>query len=200
MKPQRDDLLVWIDLETTGLDVDDCMHGVHKHKILEIGMHITDSQFNIIDSGFEIVIHHDKKDLLPLMSEFVLNMHTENGLLEKVKNSTVSLDQAQTMMKMYLESYNIAPKSSPICGNNVSFDKNFLDAQMPEFTSMLHYRKIDISSLKEIVKRVRPEVADLVQKQGKHRGLEDIVESINELKLYQQYLFPSLDNSHKLKF
>lgn len=194
MTEKRNDLLIWIDLETTGLDVDYNMLGVQKHKILEIGMHITDSQFNIIDPGFEIIIHHDKSDLAKVMSDFVLNMHTQSGLLEKVENSTVSLKQAETMMKMYVDSYNIEAKSSPICGNNVSFDKNFLDAQMPEFSQILHYRKIDVSSIKEVVKRLRPEIADLVQKQGKHRGLDDIKESINELKIYQEHLFLAQPN------
>lgn len=194
MSEKRNDLLVWIDLETTGLDTDFNMLGVQKHKILEIGMHITDSQFNIIDPGFEIVIHHSKADLAEVMDDFVVNMHTKSGLLEKVENSTVSLKQAETMMKMYVESYNIESKSSPICGNNVSFDKNFLDAQMPEFSQILHYRKIDVSSIKEVVKRLRPEVADLVQKQGKHRGLDDIKESIKELKIYQENLFMAQPN------
>lgn len=202
MNEKRSDLLIWIDLETTGLDIDFNMLGVQKHKILEIGMHITDSQFNIVDSGFEVIIHHDKSTLSELMNDFVLDMHTQSGLLDKVEKSTISLEQAQTMMKAYVDSYNIETKSSPICGNNVSFDKNFLDAQMPEFSQILHYRKIDVSSIKEVVKRLRPEIADLIQKQGKHRGLDDIKESIAELKIYQQHLFmaePSanFDNNHK---
>lgn len=185
----RTDLLIWIDLETTGLDVADNMQGVHKHKILEIGMHITDSQFNIIDKGFEIVIHHREQNLKAVMNDFVTKMHTESGLLEKVKNSDYSLKMAEKMMLDYVKSFNIAPKSSPICGNNVSFDKNFLDAQMPEFSKMLHYRKIDVSSLKEIATRVYPDIAALVDKPYKHRGLDDIQESIKELKFYQQHIF-----------
>jgi len=185
----RTDLLIWIDLETTGLDVAENMQGVHKHKILEIGMHITDSQFNIIDKGFEIVIHHREQNLKAVMNDFVTKMHTESGLLEKVKNSDYSLKMAEQMMLDYVKSFNIAPKSSPICGNNVSFDKNFLDAQMPEFSKMLHYRKIDVSSLKEIAARVYPDIAAQVDKPYKHRGLDDIQESIKELKFYQQHIF-----------
>lgn len=185
----RKDLLIWIDLETTGLDVADNMQGVHKHKILEIGMHITDSQFNIIDKGFEIIIHHREQNLKAVMNDFVTKMHTESGLLEKVKNSDYSLKMAEQMMLDYVKSFNIAPKSSPICGNNVSFDKNFLDAQMPEFAQMLHYRKIDVSSLKEIATRVYPDIAAQVDKPYKHRGLDDIQESIKELKFYQQHIF-----------
>lgn len=190
-KSLRQDLLVWIDLETTGLDTADNMQGVQKHKILEVGMHITDSQFNIIDKGFEIVIHHREQNLKAVMNDFVTKMHTESGLLEKVKNSHYSLAMAEQLMIDYLKSFDIAPQSSPICGNNVSFDKNFLDAQMPEFTKMLHYRKIDVSSLKEITKRLYPDIAAQVDKPYKHRGLDDIQESIKELKFYQQHIFIS---------
>jgi len=201
----RTDLLIWVDLETTGLDVADNMHGVHKNKILEVGMHITDKDFNIIDKGFEIVIYHREKDLLPLMNDYVIDMHTKSGLLEKVKQSPYDLKTAQQMMVDYVKSFNIKPGSSPICGNNVSFDKNFLDAQMPEFAKLLHYRKIDVSSFKEVVTRLYPEVAAQLDKPYKHRGLDDIQESIKELKFYQAHIFapqaaePEVSNSRKMK-
>lgn len=197
---KRKDLLIWVDLETTGLDVADQMQGVHKHKILEVGMHITDSKLNIIDKGFEIIINHKKEDLEAVMNDFVKDMHTKSGLLDKVYNSSFPLAVAEKMMVAYIESFNIEPKSSPICGNNVSFDKNFLDAQMPEFAKLLHYRKMDVSSFKEFVTREYPEVGDMVQKQMKHRGLEDIKESIDELKLYKQYVFiPTNEVQQELK-
>lgn len=185
----RNDLLVWVDLETTGLDQEDQMKGVHKHKILEVGMHITDSNFNVIDKGFEVVIHHKKSDLLPLMNEYVTNMHTVNGLLDRVENSRYSLRMAEKMMMEYLKAHNVKPESSPLCGNNISFDKNFLKAQMPDFTSLLHYRIIDISTLKEIFWRQSPEIAAELVKGNKHRGLEDIQDSIRELKFYQEKFF-----------
>lgn len=189
MTNQREDLLVWIDLETTGLDCDNHMMGVQKHKILEVGMHITDSNYNIIDEGLSLIIHHDKTALNGLMNDYVLNMHTENGLLDKVETSTVSLYEAQDLMIKYLKDFNISPQSSPICGNNVGFDKNFLDAQMPNFSGLLHYRKIDVSTLKEIARRQYPEVFKLIQKSANHRALDDIKESIQELQIYQNYLF-----------
>ena len=185
----RTDLLIWIDLETTGLDVSDNMMGMHKHKIVEIGMHITDQYFNIIDEGFEVVVHHPKDELAKVMNEYVTNMHTKSGLLERIEQSNMSLAHAEQMMIDYVAGFNIAPKSSPICGNNVSFDKNFIDAQMPSFAKLLHYRKIDVSSIKEIVSRQYPTVAAQVLKPNKHRGLDDIKESIKELKLYMSTVF-----------
>ena len=186
---KRKDLLIWVDLETTGLDLDDSMRGVHKHKILEIGIHITDSYYNIIDDGLEIIVHHDKEVIEPLMIEYVKNMHESNGLLEKVEKSTISLQEAEKMIVDYINSYNIEPGSSPICGNNVGFDKNFIDAQLPQFSKFLHYRKIDVSSLKEIVRRQYPEVLELVKKEANHRALDDIKESIKELITYQENVF-----------
>lgn len=195
----RDDLLIWVDLETTGLDVADNMMGMHKHKIIEVGMHITDINFNIIDKGFEIVINHKEEDLLNLMNDFVKDMHTKSGLLDKIKSSPFSLKMAETLMLDYVNSFNIKPQSSPICGNNVGFDKNFIDAQMPEFAKMLHYRKIDVSSIKEIVTRQYPEVASKLEKPYKHRGLEDIQDSIREMKFYQEHVFVKNKNKPKMK-
>ena len=187
--PLIGDLLIWIDLETTGLDVANNMMGMHTHKILEVGMHITDKYFNIIDKGFEVIINHKEADLLAVMNDYVKDMHTNSGLLQKVLNSPFSLRMAEKMMLDYVSEFNIAPGTSPICGNNVGFDKNFIDAQMPEFAKMLHYRKIDVSSVKEIVWRQYPEIAAELEKPNKHRGLDDIQESIKEMKFYQKRIF-----------
>ncbi len=198
---KRKDLLIWIDLETTGLDCDNQMKGVQIHKILEIGMHITDSNFNIIDNGLEIIVHHNEKELEGLMAPVVKEMHERNGLLEKVKKSSVSLKEAEKMMLDYVNSFNIEEKTSPICGNNVGFDKNFIDAQMPEFSKFLHYRKIDVSSFKEFAFRQFPEVKELINKKGSHRALGDIVESIEELRKYQEQIFiPKKEINNKVKF
>jgi len=180
----RSDLVIWIDLETTGLDVDDNMRGMHKHKIIEIGMHITDENYNVIDKGFEVVIHHEKETILPLMNDYVTNMHTTSGLLDRIEQSTVTLEMAEQMMIDYINSFNIEHGKCPIAGNNVSFDKNFIDAQMPAFAKVLHYRKLDVSSFKILAWHQFPKEAEQVVKQMKHRGLEDIQESIAELKHY----------------
>jgi oligoribonuclease len=180
----RTDLLIWVDLETTGLDVSDNMRGMHNHKILEIGMHITDKDYNIIGEGFEVVIHHEKEEILPLMNDYVVNMHTENGLFDRIEKSTVTLAAAEQMMLDYVNSFSIKHGVCPIAGNNVGFDKNFIDAQMPAFAKVLHYRKLDVSSFKIVAWNNFPEEAAQVVKQMKHRGLEDIQESIAELKHY----------------
>lgn len=185
----RKDLLIWVDLETTGLDIADKLSGAQYHKILEVGIHITDSQFNIIDEGFEVVIHHDVEEAKALTNDYVRNMHITSGLWDRVDQSTVSLEQAEELMLAYIAKFNIAPKSSPICGNSVSLDRNFIMAQMPKFADVLHYRIIDVSTIKEIVWRVKPEVGAMVKKQEKHRGLEDIKESIAEYKIYEEFFF-----------
>jgi len=185
----RKDLLIWVDLETTGLDIADKLSGAQYHKILEVGIHITDSKFNIIDEGFEVVIHHDVEEAKTLTNDYVRNMHITSGLWDRVDQSTVSLEQAEELMLAYISKFNIAPKSSPICGNSVSLDRNFIMAQMPKFADVLHYRIIDVSTIKEIVWRVKPEVGAMVKKQEKHRGLEDIKESIAEYKVYEEFFF-----------
>lgn len=185
----RKDLLIWVDLETTGLDIADKLSGAQYHKILEVGIHITDSQFNIIDEGFEVVIHHDVEEAKALTNDYVRNMHITSGLWDRVDQSTVSLEQAEELVLAYIAKFNIAPKSSPICGNSVSLDRNFIMAQMPKFADVLHYRIIDVSTIKEIVWRVKPEVVAMVKKQEKHRGLEDIKESIAEYKIYEEFFF-----------
>lgn len=185
----RKDLLIWVDLETTGLDIADKLSGAQYHKILEVGIHITDSKFNIIDEGFEVVIHHDVEEAKALTNDYVRNMHITSGLWDRVEQSTVSLEQAEELMLAYIAKFNIAPKSSPICGNSVSLDRNFIMAQMPKFADVLHYRIIDVSTIKEIVWRVKPEVGAMVKKQEKHRGLEDIKESIAEYKIYEEFFF-----------
>jgi len=185
----REDLLIWIDLETTGLDVANGMQGVRQHKILELGLHLTDSQFNIIDDGLELVIHHDLNDLLPLMNDYVKDMHTANGLFDRVFASTTTLHDAEIQVMNYLAKFGYVAGSSPLCGNNVGFDGGFIAAQMPNLSKIFHYRKIDVSTIKEVVKRLNPDLAAQVQKAAKHRGLADIKESVAEFKLYQQNFF-----------
>lgn len=182
---ERTDLLIWCDLETTGFDNDFKNTGSTKHKILEIAIHITDSQLNVIDQGLKIVIHHDINDLIPLMDDKVLGMHTQSGLLNEVKKSSTTLEQAQKEVINYFKKFDIKPKSSPLCGNNISFDKNFIDAQMSEFSNYLHYRKIDVSSFKELFSRLYSDSFEHMPKRLAHRGLDDIKESIKELKSYK---------------
>lgn len=122
-------------------------------------------------------------------------------LIEKIKVSPFSLAMAEQMMLDYVKDFDIAPGSSPICGNNVGFDKNFINAQMPTFAKMLHYRKIDVSSFKEVAWRQYPEIAAKLEKPNKHRGLDDIQQSIKELKFYLNNIFiaPAVKVDEKLE-
>lgn len=192
------DLLVWVDLETTGLDEEFAMQGMHKHKILEVGLHITDSQFNIVDEGLELVIHHNEAEILTLMCDYVRNFHTQNGLLERVKQASLDIPTAEKLMIEYLEKHGVEPGKSPICGNSVALDKNFLLAQMPTFCKQLHYRKMDVSSFKEVLNRLYPEKANY-EKKGGHRALGDIKESIAEMKFYMENFLPPVELTKKLK-
>lgn len=191
MKLLRNDLLIWIDLETTGLDLDRQMLGCRKHFILEIGLHITDSNFNIIDDGINLIIKQDTTLIQLISDPKAFEFHKESGLLDLVSTSNLTLIEAEKYILNYLHSYNIQAKSSPICGNNVSFDKNFIDAQMPNLAEFFHYRKIDVSSFKEVFNRLHPENAKIIKKRLKHRALDDIKESINEFKTYQSLYFKS---------
>jgi oligoribonuclease len=191
-KNVNNDKLIWVDLETTGLDLDDRMHGCIDHCILEVGVHLTDTSFNIIDEGLQIVIHHPAEYMDMKMIPFVKEMHTNNGLLDMVKTSVISTALADMMIVRYLEKHNVPKGVSPICGNSVSFDKNFIAAQMPEFMEFLHYRKIDVSSFKEVARNLMPEVALLVdqlkQHNHGHRALDDIKMSINEMQIYRDHM------------
>lgn len=127
------------------------------------------------------------------MNDFVKDMHTNNGLLDDVQRSVISTHLADTMVARYLEEHNVPKGKSPICGNNVGFDKNFINAQMPLLSEFLHYRKIDVSSFKEVTRRLTPLVSSLVDnlKCGpqNHRALDDIKMSIAEMVIYKNELY-----------
>lgn len=189
-----DELLIWIDLETTGFDTDFEGRGCHIHRILEIGLHITDSKLNIIDEGIQIPIYHDYNNIKDLMDNIVVNMHTKSGLFEDVKKSNFNLEQAEQEILIYLSQYNIPIKKIPICGNNVGFDKGFIDAQMFQLSGLLHYRKLDVSSFKELFSRLFKNDYKAPEKGMYHRALPDIKESIKELRSYvKKYMIP-VDN------
>ena len=185
----KKDLLIWIDLETTGFDLDFSMQGCALHKIVEVGLHITDSQFNIVDEGINLIIHHEKHVLSQMMDSVVFNMHKNSGLLDEIERSTLSLSDAEKVLTQYLEKNGVEKGKSPICGNNVSFDKNFINAQMPLLSEYFHYRKIDVSSFKEVFKRFSPEVVNSIKKRFSHRAIEDIRDSIEEMKVYAKKLY-----------
>jgi oligoribonuclease len=179
---EDDKHLVWLDLEMTGLDVE-------RHTIVEIACIVTDSDLAPVDDGIDIVVHQDA-DVLERMDDFVRKMHTKSGLLPLISASDVGLDVAGTRTLEYVRSHVPAPGSAPLCGNSIGTDRRFLDRYMHDLDTYLHYRSIDVSSLKELCRRWYPEI--YTRRPGKseqHRALDDIRESIEELRFYRRELF-----------
>lgn len=178
---QKDQNLVWIDLEMTGL----CAERDH---ILEIASIVTDSQLNIIAQGPSIIIHYPENSLQG-MSEWVRTTHTKSGLLEAVRESSITLEAAEQETLNFLRQHCV-PEKSPLCGNSIWQDRSFLRLHMPLVHGFLNYRMIDVSSFKEIIKRWYAEDPQAkYKKKDAHRALDDIIESIEELKYYRSKFF-----------
>ncbi len=169
--------LIWVDLEMTGLDPE-------THKIIEIASIVTDSELNILAEGPVIAIHQPESEL-DKMDDWCTNTHTNSGLVERVRKSDINEDQAVAMTIEFLKQY-VPAGVSPICGNSIGQDRRFLYKHMPELEQYFHYRYLDVSTLKELTRRWKPEVLDGFSKQGVHLALDDIRESIAELKYYRQ--------------
>ena len=169
-KPE-DDRLVWIDLEMTGLDVE-------RHVIVEIACLVTDSQLELLDDGIDIVVHQDA-EALAAMDDFVRKMHTKSGLLPQIEASTVDLPTAGARVLEYVKGHVPNAGQAPLCGNSIGVDRRFLDRGLPELDRYLHYRSIDVSSLKELCRRWYPEIyRGRPSKKETHRALDDVLESI----------------------
>lgn len=179
------DHLIWIDLEMTGLDPE-------KERIIEIATIVTDSALNIVAEGPVFAIHQSD-ELLNNMDSWNTKQHNGSGLVARVKASTVSESDAEKATLEFLKQYIIAGKS-PMCGNTVYQDRRFLTKYMPELEKFFHYRLLDVSTLKELALRWAPQVYSGVKKESKHLALEDIRESIEELKYYKTN-FLMLENS-----
>ena len=172
------DNLIWIDLEMTGLDpVND--------RILEIATIVTDGQLNILEEGPVLAVHQSN-DVLDTMSEWCINTHGSTGLTERVKASTISERQAEQMTLDFLRKH-VDRGVSPMCGNSIGQDRRFLWRYMPELNDYFHYRNIDVSTLKELARRWQPQLLERFTKKGTHLALEDIRESIDELRFYRQH-------------
>ena len=175
------DRLVWIDCEMTGLDLT-------IDELVEVAVVITDYDLNLIDPGFTIVIRPDQS-ALDTMNDFVRNMHTESGLITEIPNG-VSLADAEYAVHEYILKFVPTPQSAPLAGNTIGTDRAFLNKFMPRVDSHLHYRNIDVSSIKELSRRWFPRVYfNAPVKGGGHRALADIRESIRELQYYRQAVF-----------
>ena len=172
------DRLVWIDCEMTGLDVAD-------DQLVEIAIVITDFELTILDPGLDIVIKPDAT-ALDNMSEFVRGMHASSGLLEAIPDG-MSLDEAQDAALAYIRRFVPVPQTAPLAGNTIGTDRAFLARYMPRVDAHLHYRNVDVSSIKELVRRWLPRVYfNAPEKGGGHRALADILESIRELEYYRR--------------
>jgi oligoribonuclease len=183
------DRLVWIDLEMTGLDVT-------KHVIVEIACIATDSELVALDDGIDIVVHPDA-DALDRMDDFVRQMHTKSGLLPAMEASTTDLATAGAQALAYVKRHVPSARTAPVCGNSIGVDRRFLDQYLPELDGYLHYRSIDVSSIKELCRRWYPDIyKKRPSKNETHRALDDIRESIDELRYYRTAMFlPRADAS-----
>jgi oligoribonuclease len=179
-------MLAWLDLEMTGLDPS-------RHTIVEIALLVTDDDLTIIEEGPDLIVHASAEQLAE-MDDFVLAMHTRSGLLERVQASTLSLAEAGTQAMAFLTSHIPEARTVPLAGNSIGTDRRFLATQLPEIEDYLHYRSIDVSTIKELCRRWHPEVyKGAPAKKGGHRALLDIRESVAELAYYRQTLFHPLD-------
>lgn len=170
--------LIWIDLEMTGLDPE-------KERIIEIATIVTDKDLNILAEGPVLAIHQSD-ELLGKMSDWCMKTHSENGLIERVKASKLTERAAELQTLDFLKRW--VPKgTSPICGNSIAQDKRFLYKYMPDLADYFHYRHLDVSTLKELAKRWKPEMLEKFSKGNTHLALDDIRESINELKFYRKH-------------
>jgi oligoribonuclease len=173
-----DDRLVWLDLEMTGLDV-------KRHTIVEIAVLVTDAVLAPLDDGIDLVVHQDEAALAE-MDDYVRAMHTRSELLPAIRGSQLSLADAGEQALEYVRRHVPDPGTAPLCGNSIGVDRRFLDHYLPELDGYVHYRNIDVSTLKELCRRWYPDVyRRRPSKRETHRALADINESIAELAYYR---------------
>ena len=178
----KDNRIVWVDLEMTGLDP-------ARHVIVEVAALVTDAELNILDEGIDLVVQATDEQLAD-MDDFVTNMHTENGLVDAIKASTVTLEEAEDRVLELVAKHCDPDHPAPLAGNSIATDRSFIRAQMPRLDQALHYRMIDVSTVKELTRRWYPRAYYNQPEKGMaHRALADIVESIRELDYYRRAVF-----------
>ncbi|ONF44934.1 oligoribonuclease [Marinobacter lutaoensis] len=174
------DRLVWIDLEMTGLDP-------NRERIIEIASIVTDADLNVIAEGPVIAVHQPDS-VLDAMDEWCTRTHGASGLVQRVRESRLDEAAAERETLAFLRRH-VAPGQSPLCGNSIGQDRRFLVKYMPELEAFFHYRNLDVSTVKELARRWRPDVLAGVQKKGSHLALDDIRDSIAELRHYREHFF-----------
>lgn len=177
--------LIWIDLEMTGLDT-------NNDTIIEIATIITDSELNILAEGPVFAIH-TPDIVLNAMDEWNTRQHNQSGLVERIRRSQITLAQAESQTIAFLEKY-VEKGRSPMCGNSICQDRRFLARQMPTLEKFFHYRNLDVSTVKELAYRWRPDILESFEKKGSHLALDDIRDSIRELRHYKQHFFKFIEN------
>lgn len=176
---QSENNLIWIDLEMTGLDTDN-------DYIIEIATIVTDAELNILEEG-PIVAIHQPDEILDKMDEWNTRQHNQSGLVERIKNSSYDVVEAERMTLEFVKKF-VPEGKSPMCGNSICQDRRFMHRLMPELERYFLYRNLDVSTIKEITKRWAPK-QEGYNKQGSHLAMDDIRDSINELKFYREHVF-----------
>jgi len=175
-------MLVWMDLEMTGLDP-------ARDVIVEIATIVTDDQLEIVAEGPDLVVHQPD-DALAGMEQVVVDMHTSSGLLEAIKASTITLEEAGAATLEFIKAHVPEPRTIPLCGNSIGTDRRFLAVYLPDIEDHLHYRSVDVSTIKELTRRWYPGALEATpRKATAHRALDDIRESIQELRWYREHVF-----------
>jgi oligoribonuclease len=175
---KSDDNLVWVDMEMTGLSPD-------TDRVLEIAVIVTDAKLEILAEGPVVVLHQDDA-ILDKMDAWNKGTHGRSGLIDKVKASTVDEAQAEEALLVFMRQW-VGKSKSPMCGNTICQDRRFMARWLPRLEAYFHYRNVDVSTLKELARRWRPEVVEGFKKQQAHTALADIRESIDELKHYREH-------------
>jgi oligoribonuclease len=176
------DRLVWIDCEMTGLDLG-------ADALIEVAALVTDFELNVLGEGIDVVIK-PPQEAIEQMDEFVRNMHTSSGLLPQIAASTMTLEEAGAQTLAFIKEHVPEARTVPLCGNSIGTDRRFLAKYLPEIEEYLHYRSVDVSTIKELARRWYPgALSALPRKATAHRALDDIRESIDELRFYRERLF-----------
>jgi len=175
--PQDQNNLIWIDMEMTGLVPD-------TDRIIEIALLVTDSQLNIVAEG-PVLVLHQPESVLDAMDAWNKSTHARSGLIDRVRASRLTEADAEREALAFLEQH-VPAKVSPMCGNSICQDRRFLARSMPRLEGHFHYRNLDVSTLKELVRRWKPELAKGFAKEGKHEALADILESLEEMRFYRR--------------